>query len=443
MSATVAQKVDPLMASTSIMAPSSSADDGLPGGPSTDTEDRNPHQEQTVVRKKAPMKKVTFDLELEIHTIPQRIPIYEKRPASHASYPSRGQHPQAFLPRPLDLRGKDRHLLGTTSARKIIDMFNLPSAVHNYPFSPKIIGRSPKRTTHQNASTLTSYPPTNSYPPRHPRMSRAAFNLKQLTSALGENFDESVYEWDYTARARKQIGGSAASMASVVPSMNNSKVKTTGNEIPTSNRQGNAIAAFSPSRIKTSPIRSPTNTDTLSIDKNPNAGQAKQVFPPSYITSGTPHLSSTHLSLNNRSNTQLTNRRQLKTSTRRTSIESDHNSRTKSPTKDRASSRCSTIDTYVIAEVSNEGQTPERVSPRSGSLAYRRKLVTSPNKKTTSQMAWETPTRITPDSSLLSSGSPVGTPRSGTVTQQQPGPGQPQWEVLARPATLSSTSSSP
>ena len=395
-------------------------------------------------RKKAPMKKVTFDLDLEIHTIPQRIPIYEKRPASHVSYPTRGHHPQAFLPRPLDLRGRDRHLLGVNSTRKIIDLFNLPNGVHNYPFSPKVIGRSPKRSQNQNAATVrSSYPPTNSYTPKQP-LSRAAFNLKQLSNALGEHFDESVYEWDYASRARKQIGGSAASMASASDiNNNNSKTKTSVNDNQAGIRRShrdNAIAAFSPSKIKTSAQRSPTNQETLSIDRNPSIGQGKQYLQPSYaIATASPHFNTASLSIKSGQH-QLKNRRHFKTthSSRtvpHTEITSD---RTASPSKDtRAPSRCSTIDTYVIADVP-DGQRTGTSSPRSGSAsAYRRRL-TSPSKKATvSQVAWGSSGAS--DTTSIAGGTSVASQRIGTMGQQQ-GPGQPQWEVLARPAKLSSTS---
>lgn len=436
MSATVAHKVDPMMVSTTLGASPE------PEPPPTCSEiQENQHSE----RKKAPMKKVTFDLDLEIHTIPQRIPIYEKRPASHVSYPTRGNHPQAFLPRPLDLRGRDRHLLGVNSTRKIIDLFNLPNGVHNYPFSPKVIGRSPKRSQNQNAATVRStYPPTNSYTPKQP-LSRAAFNLKQLSNALGEHFDESVYEWDYTSRARKQIGGSAASMASAsdTNNNNNSKTKTSVNDNQAGSRKShrdNAIAAFSPSKIKTSTQRSSTNQETLSIDRNPSIGHGKQILQPSYaISTASPHFNTASLSIKSGQH-QLKNRRNFKTphSSRtvpHTEITSD---RTASPSKDtRASSRCSTIDTYVISDVP-DSQGTGTSSPRSGSAsAYRRRpSLTSPKKATVSQVAWGSSGAS--ETVPITGGISVASQRTGTISKQQM-PAQPQWEVLARPAKLSST----
>ena len=42
-------------------------------------------------------KKVTFDLDLQVHTIPNRIPIYERRPAVSTAYARPQQRPPSFV----------------------------------------------------------------------------------------------------------------------------------------------------------------------------------------------------------------------------------------------------------------------------------------------------------------------------------------------------------
>ena len=423
MSATVAQKVEPMMVSTTLGTPLIVEPEPAKNYSNGDTES------PSVGRKKAQVKKVTFDLDLEIHTIPQRIPLYEKRPASHLSYPTRGQHPQAFLPRPLDLRGRDKHLLGATSTKKIIDLFNLSN--HNYPFSPKVIGRSSKRSLQSTGAFRSTFPPTNSYTVRKP-MSRAAFNLKEITNALGD-LDDSFF--DYTQRARNQIGGSTASMASVLPD-EETYTKTNVTDIQSRtrkpNRDGNStIGAFSPSKIKTSPHRTQEAQQTLTIDTPP---LTEQQNPPYSISTTSPHIKSVSVPLKSVPH-QLKNRRHFKTTKSRTIPQTEITpQRSPSPSKDtRTSSRCSTIETYVIADGSDK-QRVNRSSARSGSASsYRRRLV-SPSKKTTiSHVAWGS------SGTDNTSGSYATSPRMGHLAQHSMGPVQPQWEVLARPAKLSAS----
>lgn len=423
-----------------------------------------------VKRKKAPMKKVTFDLDLEIHTIPKRVPMYEQRPASNFTANSAGggyqYHPQAFIPRPLDLRGRDRHLLGPNSTKRIIDLFNLNrSGVGKY--GPKVIGRSTKGGT-SAADFLGKYPPTNSYPPnfRPPsKMSRAAFNLKQITSALGEHLTETGYdgfEWDYVTRARKQIGASSAgSTTSSIHS--NSSADLSGNSKRSRGGGGggkNPIAAFSPSRIRTSP-RSAPNPQTISIDAIPTVVPGLSASP-----SATPsHLQNVRgnpLSLNTSGKVQLSPRggdggQHSKTANRRMKPSRlsgeqpfDHQ-RSPSSSKDsnslRSASRCSTIETYVIGDVSS-AQNPKKTditSPRSGSAGLYRRHASVPSKKvattvTPHQFAWTSLGAATSGASMMDT--PIIMPRIGSINQQQSGgaSGQPQWEVLSRPAKLSASS---
>lgn len=158
-------------------------------------------------RKSRPRKRVTFDMQLKIHTIPNRIPVYERRPAynnmgppaHYSSLLNRGQNQRSLLPRPLDIKTRDRYLVGAAnlSAKRIIDIFGSANNRHVSSPSPnrqRTSGYRNARRVPQYASPtisssarLTQSLTESAATERHePVMSRAAANLKQITDAIGE-----------------------------------------------------------------------------------------------------------------------------------------------------------------------------------------------------------------------------------------------------------------
>lgn len=179
-----------------------------------------------------PRKRVTFDMQLQIHTIPNRIPMYERRPAynnmvhpagHHSGLLNRGQHQRSLLPRPLDIKNRDRYFVGVAnlSTKRIIDLFGSASTRHSSTSSSTTRQRSPSsrntRRVPQYASptissssrlSQSSGTASGSSADIPPVMSRAAANLKQITDALGEDVREGSPEEQHLGNGISNAGSS-------------------------------------------------------------------------------------------------------------------------------------------------------------------------------------------------------------------------------------------
>ena len=364
-------------------------------------------------------KKVTFDLDLQVRTIPNRIPVYERRPAyNNSGHLIRGRTPQsyAFVPKPLDIRGRDRYLIGAAnlSAKRIVDLFSVPNGNPNYPSPPRGQTRTGQPAWRRQSPTYGSAATTGSAAVRHPayafdgtksaKMSRAAANLKQITAALGEHFDSSVYqEWD-TSSASSKRGVAPAPQRGADPSDSSATTGacTTVTLAPSRSYTPPKPRTFFPYRHQlTTKSISPTDSNQDSSADSTRTSLTERSRSTSYagessrklpvvVDDQQPSMNDSQLIISKAPSNQRPDvRRRIDGGG---PVGTDRFRRVPSARdrerQERASSRCSTIDTYVISEpfdVDNSSSTSSRgLGTRIGSG---RRMAPTPGK--TRSMAWE------------------------------------------------------
>ncbi|KAJ8033151.1 hypothetical protein HOLleu_23301 [Holothuria leucospilota] len=371
-------------------------------------------------RTTRPRKRVTFDMQLQIHTIPNRIPVYERRPAYNSMGPpphysallNRTQHQRSILPRPLEGKSRDRYLVGAAnlSAKRIIDLFGTPSS--------GIASSSPTRsrnTTYRNTRRVPQYasptissnarlsqtPNDSNAIERQPLMSPAAANLKHITDALGEEQSPANSE-------SKEIGFSRnADKAVISPSLGGRSDQDlfNGLKAPRSRVQS------SPARVQNFSFSGSSSTVTTSQPSLRYTNGPERLRSASLATprpepldgSGAklPSVSSEQIQLSNRylpgkmipgkdETMRLSAHGRtdfFKPSTDEYSNETDINGNI----PNRTPSRCSTIDAYVIGDGQDQssltspyGITSNAGNRRIGSGRGHRRIITTPPSR-----AWE------------------------------------------------------
>lgn len=402
-------------------------------------------------------KKVTFDLDLQVRTIPNRIPMYERRPAhyNNTGHLSRGRSSQsyAFGPKPLDIRGRDRYLIGAAnlSAKKIVDLFRVPNGHQSYPSPPKGQARQGQPAwRRQSQQGYGSAATSGSSAVRHPayaydgtksaKMSRAAANLKQITAALSEHFDASVYqEWNSSEKKKgpTPVSASIQGISSSDVSAGSGSCNTVS---PTPPR------GFNPTKLKNhlhyrqqlSP-QSISPTDSNQDSESSRTSLAERSRTVSY-SSGTATSTSTRklpvvvMQQSSLSDPQLIISKAPSNSrpdVRRRSDDgvyqgSERFRRVPSARTDRSASRCSSIDSFVISEPFDLESGPSGASyTKEGRFGSGRKM--PPAQGAGRPMAWEGAEISVTEPNLMANA-------LRTVKQGQNMPlNNPLWQVSSKP----------